>query len=497
MNVLEPIQRVAAAMPRMPALITDDWNLNYAQLWRLFGRIAWHLVREGVEPGQCIVVGNMSLEANIMVRMAAAYVGASAVGAPVDLPAPTLEHFFRTTSPVLWVTSEAPRLQTLEIRVVTPNVLFEELPADAQPPELLTGLAQAAWKIVTTSGTTGDKKLVPATHGQFAAMQRASLDAYPTGPGERFYVLMGMVGISFGHIFRHFAAGATVLMSRQARGEVIAERIARDAPNRILSSPANMEALVDYLVRSDLKASGRSLSEILIGGGVVRPKLRQQIAMRLCPNIVVVYGSTEAGTLAKLDVSTYLESPRSAGRLVPSVEAQCVDDDDRPLPHGQVGRLRLRSPGMADQYLGEPQATAEAFRGGWFYPGDRASIDDKRVLTLAGRADDLLNIGGVKFDPLLVEAALNSHPGFADSAATLVSMPDGREVIALLVIRAQEAPLPEPQEIRDYIAREYVDLYRTPVVVPVNALPRNPAGKLDRNRVRQIAAAAAAKADAP
>src|SRR5690606_316615 len=109
------------------------------------------------------------------------------------------------------------------------------------------------------------------------------------------------------------------------------------------------------------------------------------------------------------------DDPFDAGHITPGSSVEVVDEDDVPLPQGEVGRIRHRSFGMVHEYVGEPEATARAFRGGWFYPGDLGFIRSDGGLTLTGRETEVLNAGGVKIDPNRVDHAAMENPSVSDA----------------------------------------------------------------------------------
>ena len=117
--------------------------------------------------------------------------------------------------------------------------------------------------------------------------------------------------------------------------------------------------------------------------------------------------------LTPADIDTHADT---VGRAVHGVEVQVVDEAHERLPPGEVGRLRYRSPGCATGFSLDPDASVEAFRDGWFYPGDLAQLDADGFLTLAGRAKDMIIRGGINIYPEEIEATLMAHPAVADAA---------------------------------------------------------------------------------
>jgi acyl-CoA synthetase (AMP-forming)/AMP-acid ligase II len=168
------------------------------------------------------------------------------------------------------------------------------------------------------------------------------------------------------------------------------------------------------------------------------------------------------------------------GRIVPGLDARVTDDEDRPLPPGTIGNLGFRAPWIPQGYVGNPQATAEHFRDGWFYPGDVGTVDSEGWVSIQGRRDDVINFGGVKLLPADLEAVLGEHPDVADAAVVGVPHPmAGTVPVALVVLRRPLAP-----EALMKFCRSRIDGSRLPVaVVPVPRILRSPDGKILRARL--------------
>jgi len=162
--------------------------------------------------------------------------------------------------------------------------------------------------------------------------------------------------------------------------------------------------------------------------------LRRELRRRVTANLVICYGTNELWYIASADVATQLSFPEAAGYPVDDVEVEIVDDRDRPLPRGEVGLVRLRGSTLPAGYLDDPEATAKAFRSGWYYPGDLGVLAPEGVLFLKGRADDMINYDGIKIYPAEIEVALQRHPGVAEAAAFPVTIDGYRQLPVAAVV---------------------------------------------------------------
>ena len=165
---------------------------------------------------------------------------------------------------------------------------------------------------------------------------------------------------------------------------------------------------------------------------------RVAIRAHLNPHFCEYYASTEGGGVTLLtpaDIDTHADT---VGPAVHGVEVQVVDEAHERLPPGEVGRLRYRSPGCATGFYLDPHASVEAFRDGWFYPGDLVQLDTDGLLTLAGRAKDMIIRGGINIYPEEIEATLMAHPAVADAAVIGLPYPArGEEAAAFAVLGGQ------------------------------------------------------------
>ncbi len=164
---------------------------------------------------------------------------------------------------------------------------------------------------------------------------------------------------------------------------------------------------------------------MLCTGAPVSPPLRALALQRLATSLQDLYASNEAGILATGE-ALY---GGGAATLLPGVRAQVVDDTDRPVPAAQAGRLRVHTACMAHSYQDAPAASAAHFRDGWFYPGDRATLDGDTLRNI-GRESEVMNLGGLKVSPECLEARL-CVPGIPADELAVCSLPDaaGHEVV--------------------------------------------------------------------
>jgi fatty-acyl-CoA synthase len=194
------------------------------------------------------------------------------------------------------------------------------------------------------------------------------------------------------------------------------------------------------------------------------------------------YGQTEMAPLATiLRPEEQLPMAGSAGRASLNCETRVVDDDDRPVPSGEVGEIVHRSPHAALGYYNDEAKTAEAFRNGWFHSGDLGVIDERGYLSVVDRKKDMIKSGGENVYSAEVERVLLTHPAVGDAA--VIGVPDRRwgEAVKALVVARE----PVTAEDLDAYCRERLGAFKRPRWYEfAGEIPRNHSGKILKRDLR-------------
>jgi fatty-acyl-CoA synthase len=173
----------------------------------------------------------------------------------------------------------------------------------------------------------------------------------------------------------------------------------------------------------------------------------------------------------------------AAGRPAINVETTILDDTDSPVPHGTVGEIAHRGPHLMLGYLDDPARTAEAFRGGWFHSGDLCYYDEFGLLHVVDRKKDMIKTGGENVASREVEEVLYRHPAVQEAAVFGVPHPVWVEAVVAAVV-ARDGATPTADELIAH-CRTHLAGYKTPKqVIFVDALPKNPSGKLLKRELR-------------
>jgi long-chain acyl-CoA synthetase len=349
-----------------------------------------------------------------------------------------------------------------------------------------------AW-IFYTSGTTGRSKGARLSHGNLLAMSAAYYaDVAEVGPMDSFLHVAALSHASGLFALPFLARGATQVLPSSGGFDAaeLLDLVGGHRRSTFFVPPVLLRRLATA-VEERTAAPVDRLGTVLVGAApVLADDLRRGIAA-LGPRIWNGYGQGESpctitamsasATAAALDDPLRLASvgtPRWATRV------RVVDEDDRPVAVGEVGEVVVDGPTVMSGYLRRPEATAQALRGGWLHTGDLGRMDPDGYLTLVDRAKDVVISGGYNVYPREVEDVLVTDPAVADAAVVGVPDPDwGERVVAFVVPSGQARPDPQALDARCLAA---IARHKRPKeYVIVDALPRNPTGKVLKTVLRR------------
>lgn len=277
--------------------------------------------------------------------------------------------------------------------------------------------------LLFTSGTVAAPKGVPIPYRKFLANARTSapelaIDGDSTLlSAAPFTHLYGLFSINLA-----LAARATTALLPMFAPSGFAAALDALRPSGAFVGPAHLIACHSAGLLTPERLS--SLRFILISGSICPPELAHLVQDRMHNGKVLqLWGMTElqAGTFTRSDDSLSVRTT-SVGRASPGSELR-IAEEDLVLAPGQEGELQVRGCSVFDGYVGNEAATTSAFTAdGWFRTGDLARLDAHGNVTLTGRLKDLINRGGIKFNPVDVEIIIDRHPAVAQSA--VVAMVD-------------------------------------------------------------------------
>jgi acyl-CoA synthetase (AMP-forming)/AMP-acid ligase II len=331
--------------------------------------------------------------------------------------------------------------------------------------------------VTWTSGTTGTPKGSPMTRAVQALRLTSLRLVRGLGPATRYFLGMPLSsGYAYAMALAVLAAGgAIVLPCPPADFVSLANALGVTATG---GTPSMLAALVGK--EGNLLRRLDTMQFFDVAGAQLPIQLAREARFLLTPNIWSTYGSTEGGWAATADSSVCIAQPGAVGYVLPWIDIEIVDADDRPVPVGRDGAVRLRGEPIVMRYHNDEGTTARVFRDGWFYPGDVGSLGSDRLVRISGRVEDAIKRGAATIAPLPLEEAIRGLPGVRDVAVFPLTHADGsQEICAALVLD----PGADEAAIRAGAIARLGDHQAPTRMFRVDQLPRNPNGKVLRREL--------------
>jgi acyl-CoA synthetase (AMP-forming)/AMP-acid ligase II len=345
-----------------------------------------------------------------------------------------------------------------------------------------------------TSGTTGKPKGAVMTHGSILS----SRDATQSGeamrdwqepiPGDVTLLAMPCFHISgTGTGLGTMVAGTNAIVLPEYDPTKALDLIANYSISKIFLVPAAIQILLNHPRVGETDFS--RLKHVTYGASPIPLELMREAMRVLGCGFVQMYGMTEtSGTIVALDPEDHVPegSPRmrSVGKPLAGVEIKIIDERGNEVPVGTVGEIATRSSKNMRGYWNNPEATSATIDAeGWLRTGDAGYLDEDGYLYIHDRVKDMIISGGENVYPAEVENALYSHPKVADVA--VIGVPDAKwgEAVKACVVVKKGDTLSEAELIAH--ARTLIAGYKCPKSVDfIEALPRNPSGKILRRELR-------------
>ncbi|MEU5695820.1 AMP-binding protein [Actinosynnema sp. NPDC020468] len=341
--------------------------------------------------------------------------------------------------------------------------------------------------LLLSGGTTGLPKLIPRTHGDYTAQLRASAAAmgfdrdgcYLAALPAAHNAALGCPGV-----LGALLLGAKVVFARTPSPDEVFGLIAREGVTLTTLMPPLLALWVDL---AEAYAADLSGVVVEVGGAVLDPVTAARVGPVLGARLTHWFGMAE-GPLActRPDDPPERAAACCGTPLFAADEVRLVDEADREVPPGAVGRLLWRGPTTIRAYAEPDDAAFTA--DGFLRTGDLARREPDGSLVITGRTKDVVNRAGEKVSVPELELLLAAHP--AVRGVGVVAVPDaslGEKTCAVVV--AREAA-PTLEELRDYLSGGGLAAFKLPDrLVVVDALPHTPAGKLDRRALALVAGA--------
>ncbi|WP_214401789.1 long-chain-fatty-acid--CoA ligase [Pseudonocardia lacus] len=497
---IDQIERHAHQVPDRTALVFGERRTSWAQLRGRVRALAGALAEHGVGEGDRVAVLMSNRPEFLEAVLAATALRAIAVPVNFRLSADEVAFILGDSGAVALAVDADLAPLAAKVRgslsgggvvLVTgadpatagPGALpFDDLAAGPERPLPDVRIAEHDPALIMyTSGTTGRPKGAVLTHLNLAVQTQTLIRYWRLYRDDEVNLCASpMFHIAaIGAIAPLIATGGTTVIqpSGQFDPAALLDVLERERVTHLFLVPAQWQAVVAVPGAGERAAHLR----VMCWGAAPAPVALLERMAEVFPGVpnVCTFGQTEMSPITTvLDGEDAIRKIGSVGRPVPAVSVRIVDDQMRDVAPGEVGEIVYRGPNLMAGYWNLPEATAEAFAGGWFHSGDLVRADEDGFLYVVDRKKDMIISGGENIYCAEVENVLAGHPAVADVAVVAAPHEQWGETPVAVVVPADPAAPPALDELVEW-CRTRLASYKKPTrLLVVDALPRNASGKV-------------------
>jgi acyl-coenzyme A synthetase/AMP-(fatty) acid ligase len=452
-------------------VITKGRAVSFAELSRDIRKVMGAIRALGVSPGGSVAVGTEHVYLHLLLLLACERLGIAA-GCFARGEEPACGPLWTGVDLVL----AAPEIEVTGARrhhVLTPQWIEEVLASEPSDVDIPPKHPDDLVRIVRTSGTTGTSKRFLVTRRMSDCLTALWQWGYElTQESRQLQTLPFTVRATFDLASACLRAGGTVVL--EGRMTPI-DAIAAHAITHVILLPIHLKGALDQMPPDFVKP--RALTVLSFGAGIAEP-LRERAMERLATALCDLYGTVEVAIVSAI----WQRGADGFGIVWPSVRVEAVDERGASVPPGEMGRIRLKSDCMSVGYIDDPETTARMFHDGWFYPGDLGIVRADGRVKILGRVDDLLNIGGTKFLPAVVEAVMMRQEIAGDVGVSSLPNADGIEELCVAVADARHDDEETINRITHALRHVQIGRFH---VARLERIPRSANGKLQRQALRE------------
>lgn len=501
----ETLKAAAHSVPNQTAFVYENGQLTYAQLLDRAGKVSGWLHEQGIQKNDkigCIFKNGMAF---VELYFGVTVNGAVFVPINFRLTASEMQYILNNADvKILFIEEEyieiareiVPLLPKIEkvIVVDAPNdieldsnwLLYENI-FNAEPYFRETDFTDDDdHMIIYTSGTTGKPKGAVLSHKNCYMNSLNSLYHSPPKRGVKSLLVTPLFHISgLCFLSQNCITEGTIYIHRDFNPVNILQTIEAQKINSIVLVPTMWNFLFQVPNIEDYDVS--SIVKCGVGGAICPLELKKKI-LQVFENggIHEAFGQTEMSpSTTYLIGEDALHKTASVGKPSINVRVRIVDENMNDVPQGEVGEIIYRGPTMMKRYYNNPQATEEAFKGGWFHSGDLVRMDEEGYIYVVDRKKDMIISGGENIYPKELEEVLYTHPDILEAAVIGVPDPDWGESVKAFIVMKLGKQLTE-QEVIGY-CRQHISSYKKPRIVEfIDVLPRNASGKILKTVLRNV-----------
>lgn len=487
-DLVELVTTAARRRPDKLAWIFDATGerLTFADVDRRSRELASALAAHGAGPGDRVGVMLRNQPEFPLLWLALARIGAVLV--PVNTGYRELDgaHVLGHSGATLAVTTPefADLLRTIAPRTSVERVLTLDDLRPAGDPPAFTPTPELPTNIQYTSGTTGAPKGCVLPHRYWTTLADDLATAFPAVTdtdvmltAQPFHYIDPQWNVALG-----LRSGATLVVLDRFHPSTFWQKVREHGVTWFYC----LGLMPTLLLRMPESSADRDHRVRAVTASAIPPDLHAELERRWGAPWYEAFGMTETGGDIRMypDDHDALVGTGCLGRPAPHREVMIADEHDRPVPRGETGELLIRGIGLMHGYHDDPEATARAFRGGWFHTGDLARMDAEGRVFYVGRTKDMIRRSGENISADEVERVLQLHAGVR--AAAVLAVPDllrGEEVKAYVVL--EDGADASPEELAEFCASKLAYFKVPRFWTFVDSLPMTPSERVAKGELRK------------
>ncbi|MBH8561554.1 long-chain fatty acid--CoA ligase [Nostoc sp. CENA67] len=494
MNIAHHVERGHRLFPDKIALIFEDKTFTYKQLDELAGRVANGLRGLGIKRGDRVALFLPNIPEFVIGYLGILKIGAIAVSINVMLKTAEVSYILNDCAAKAIITTESQSQQVSEADLpelehiliaegqAHKGITLAQLMANASPEAPAVEMDRHAPAcILYTSGTTGFPKGATLAHGNVIANSYAANRCYRISSSDRLLLYLPLFHC-FGQnaiLNTGFSACATIVLQRRFDLEKVLQTITEKQITMFFGVPT---VFIKILNTEIPEKTFNNVRYFFSAAAPMPIEIAQKWHDKYGIFIHEGYGLTETSPFATYNNDLQYKLG-SIGTPIDNVEIQIVDNYGHQVQLGELGEILVRGPNVMLGYWNRPFETAEVIQNGWFHTGDIGRMDEEGYFYIVDRIKDMINLSGFKVYPSEVENVIYQHPAVAEVAVYGVPDPIKGEVVNTNIVLKPGHNI-TAQQIIDFCYQNMA-AYKVPHVIHfVDALPKNPTGKVLRRLLR-------------
>jgi long-chain acyl-CoA synthetase len=496
-DVLAPALAIA---PDRVGLVFEEQEYTYRQIDAAANRIANGLIRIGIKPGDRVAAHLDNRPDFIMIYLGIMRAGGVLVPTNVMYTAEEMEHILgdsgaRAIFVLSPLTEKIKKVKAVALETIIElgektqgHVTFADFLAqsDTTRPNVRRDPTKVAI-IQYTSGTTGKPKGAMVSDDNIFAVLDATSDLPGSLPGIEEDTTLLVLPLFHAYaldlvINRSFLSLQKMILHARFDATKIFRDFERYKVTAFYGAPPMYHAFVNTPGLDQFKVT--SLRGAYSGAAPLPVVVMERFKALTGVQIYEGYGLSETAPTLTTNMAGPVNKPGAVGPAIKNVQIKLVDDNDNEVGKGEVGEVVAKGPNIFLGYWNRPDATAEAFRGGWFHTGDMGRFDEDGYLYIVDRKKDMVVVSGFNVYPIEIENVIMRHPKVVDCA--VIGVPNeyqGESVKACVVLKQGENMT--AAELEAY-CREHLAAFKVPKHISVReSLPKNPTGKILKRVLRE------------